>query len=97
MLVFVVSVLIAAAAGGAAAVVAHRRGSTPAGQSWLEERTAERLRVHTTEGQSIEGSLIHTASDGIVLAAVRLVDAEVDLAGDLWIPRPKVLMIQRVT
>ncbi len=86
MLVLIAVVLVAAAAG--AVIWWDRRG-------WLMRRRSERLLVHTTDGQSIEGLLRETGPDGLVLASPRLVDSDVTLAGDLFVPKAKVLMIQR--
>lgn len=88
VMVCAVAALVAAAAVGVAAVVAGRR-------SWVKRVTAERVLVHTTDAQTVEGVLRDWSRDGLVLAAPRLVDQEADLAGEVFIARERVLMIQR--
>lgn len=85
-MLLIVAVLVAAATGGV--VWFTRRG-------WLVRRRSERLIVHTTDGQTIDGTLRDVGPDGLVLLAPRLVDADVALAGDVFIPKAKVLMVQR--
>ena len=64
-------------------------------RGWLDRHTAERVIVHTTEDQTLDGLLREVTRDGLVLATVTLVDHAVDVAGDVWVPREKVAMIQR--
>lgn len=64
---------------------------------WVERNALARVVVHTTEGQSIEGSVAEGSDAGVLLRAVRLVDSDVDLAGDVWVPAAKVHWVQQVT
>ena len=64
--------------------------------SWLADLEAERLVVVTTEGKTFEGNLMAVAADGIVLTAAQLRDTDQHpLAGDVWIPREKIRLVQR--
>jgi hypothetical protein len=65
-------------------------------RSWLSRRRARRVLVHTTDNTTIGGLLRRVTRDGLVLAAARLVDEGVDVAGEVWVPRPRVLMIQHL-
>ena len=65
------------------------------GGSWLDRRSGERVLVHSTTEQTFEGVVREVNRHGVVLAAVRLVDAGVDVAGEVWVPREKVLFVQR--
>jgi hypothetical protein len=79
----------------AGAVVADR--ARPKGPpSWLDDLEAERLIVITTEGKTFEGNLMAVASDGLILTAAQLRDGEQHpLAGDVFIPREKIRLVQR--
>lgn len=72
-----------------AACMLHRH------RSWLHRAVAERVVVHTSDDTSIEGLVREHSADGLVLAAARMVDHDVTLAGEVWVPRRKVVMIQR--
>lgn len=64
---------------------------------WLRRQYARRVIVHTTDDTSIEGTLIATAVDGIVLKAAKLLDAEdTPLGGDVFISSSKTHFIQLV-
>lgn len=67
-------------------------------ENWLDKATHRRIIVHTVAGSSIEGTITVAADDGLVLWAARmLVDPKpVDLAGEVFIPRAQVLLIQTV-
>lgn len=62
---------------------------------WVQRVRAERVLVHTVEGQTVEGVLREWSRDGLVLAAAHLVDHGTDLAGEVFVARERVLMIQR--
>lgn len=65
--------------------------------SWLESVTARKLIVHTTDDHSMEGLLVHTGPDGLLLDHAKLLgDKPVDLGGRIWIDRDKVLMVQTI-
>ena len=65
--------------------------------SWLETVTARKLIVHTTDDHSMEGLLVHTGPDGLLLDHAKLLgDKPVDLGGRIWIDRAKVLMVQTI-
>lgn len=68
-----------------------RRAANPA--SWLDDVARRRLLVQTTDGQTLEGSLVRVDADGIALASPRL-DATA-LSGDLWVPRERIAWVQR--
>lgn len=96
MLAFLIEVAVIAAVIIAidTAPKLRRRRST----SWLESITLERVLVHTSDDQTFEGNLAGVASDGLLLKAVRLVDENpVNVAGDVFIPRSKIVMVQRPT
>ncbi|MCU4184015.1 hypothetical protein K6U06_06560 [Acidiferrimicrobium sp. IK] len=64
---------------------------------WLARATSRRLVVHTSDDRSIEGTVASVGADGVVLSAARLLGAkEIDMAGDVWIPRSKVVFVQAV-
>jgi hypothetical protein len=64
---------------------------------WLEQATSRRLVVHTSDDRSIEGTVAQVGDDGLVLRAARLLGPKpVDMAGDVWVPRGRVLFVQTV-
>lgn len=68
----------------------HRRG-------WLARVRGERVLVHTIHDQTLEGSLVEVLRDGLVLKAPRMIDdAPVAIAGDVFVPREKVALVQRL-
>lgn len=88
---FVAIACVAAGAAGALAAARLQR------RSWLARTVTSRVIVHTTEDQSIEGLLVQAGPDGVLLEAPRMTaPEEVDLAGAMWIPGPKVNFIQKV-
>jgi hypothetical protein len=65
-------------------------------KSWLDRVTGERVLVHTVDSQTIEGSLFAVLSDGVLLKAPRLMeDQPLNIAGEVFIPRAKIAMVQR--
>lgn len=66
-------------------------------RGWLRKRRAKRVIVHTSDDQSIEGTVREVSCDGIVLTAALLVDGAHALAGDVWIPRSKIVLVQQPT
>jgi len=65
--------------------------------TWLDARTLSRIIAHTTDDQSIEGLLDHVGDDGITLRAAKLLgDHPVEMSGETWVPRSKVLFVQTV-
>lgn len=90
-----IEVVVAVAVGAAltAGAVWARPRLSPSG--WLDRMVAERVIVHTSDGTSIEGVIRERGADGVVLTAARLLDGEVNVGGDVWIPRSKVHMVQR--
>jgi hypothetical protein len=65
-------------------------------RSWLKQKLAVDVVVHTTDSSSIRGLLEDTARDGVVLRAARYLEggSGVPLGGELFIPREKILMVQ---
>lgn len=68
-------------------------------RSWLRHRLAHSVIVHTVDDQSISGVLEEVARDGLILRAARFLDsndAQVPLAGETFIPRHKIALLQVV-
>lgn len=64
---------------------------------WLESVMTRRITVHTTTDQSIEGSLVATTSDGLVLRAAKLLGSgreSTAMAGEVFIPKTNVAFAQ---
>lgn len=90
--VLVIVALVLLVLMGAGALVLRRE---PKG--WLDKISGERVLVHTVDNQTIEGALISVLRDGIVLRAPRLIDDQpVNVAGDVFVPRQKVALVQRI-
>lgn len=62
---------------------------------WLEEIVHRQIVVHTTESNTFHGLLESVWDDGLLLKAVRMVDADVALAGDVFVPRAMIAFVQR--
>lgn len=69
--------------------------------NWLDEQITRRVlvQVNAEHGapDSIEGVVSLVCPDGIVLVNAVYLDAEtrrVPMAGDVWLPRPKVRIVQ---
>lgn len=76
-------------------VLAFRSPPKPAAKpDWLATRSGRSLIVHTLDGQSIAGVLIHQGTDGLMLMAAKLIDAGAVLPGETWIPAHTVAFIQ---
>lgn len=66
---------------------------------WLRRQFLQRVLVHSSTGQTFEGLLAGSARDGLVLRAVTLLDdggGKVPLSGEIFVPREKVLFLQRI-
>lgn len=64
---------------------------------WLERAIHRRVIVHCADDRSIEGVLVLAADDGLLLWSAKLLGKpEVDLAGEVFVPRSQVLLIQTV-
>lgn len=66
-------------------------------RGWLRRQLAHSVLVHTTTDQSIAGVLEEVARDGLILRAARFLDssdAEIPLAGETFIPREKIALVQ---
>lgn len=62
---------------------------------WLEGVTHRRMTIHTKDDKSYEGLLQVAAPDGVVLWAAKLLGKqELELEGQIWIPRTNIHMIQ---
>ena len=65
--------------------------------AWLEDLTLETVIVHTTHGPSLKGLKTAVHDDCIVLRdALVLEDAATLIAGEVVIPRERVLFMQLV-
>lgn len=89
LIVLLVAALVAVVAVLAGSNLRRRR-------NWVARNALARVVVHTTEGQSIEGSVAEGSDAGVLLRAARLIDSDVDLAGDVWVPAAKVHWVQQV-
>jgi hypothetical protein len=64
---------------------------------WLDRVTGEQVIVHLVDDQTVKGALVDVHRDGLVLRAAQLIaQPAVDIAGDVFVPRDKVLMLQRL-
>lgn len=65
-------------------------------RGWLRRQLADEVVVHTTENMTIAGWLEEVSSDGVILRAARYVegDGDITLAGEVFIPRPKISFVQ---
>lgn len=54
------------------------------------------MTVHLTTGDTVAGFLEETGRDGIILRAARYLDtdSQVPMAGELFIPKDKILFVQ---
>ena len=76
-------------------LAAHTWWRRRAPSDWLGAAERRRLIVHTTDDRSIEGLVASAAVDGLVLSAARLLEkTPVDLAGDVWVPKAKIVFVQ---
>jgi hypothetical protein len=69
-----------------------------AGQALPEP--VRRVIVHTRDDRSFEGVDLHNGTDGMLLAAPKVIPDEgppVDMMGDLWIPSSNIRAVQIVT
>jgi hypothetical protein len=64
---------------------------------WIRHRMAHRVYVHTTDDRTIEGVIVSEWRDGLSLGDARYHESSgaVSMAGEVFIPREKVLFIQR--
>lgn len=93
----VVLVVLLAVVGGLAATVVRQRFASSGDASWLDRVMGERVLVHTTDNQTIDGSLMAVQLDGLILRAATLhTDQPIPLSGELFVPRAKVSLVQRV-
>jgi hypothetical protein len=72
--------------------------AAPAPVNWLEQATHRRVTVHTVKDQSIEGTLVLAADDGLLLWSAQMLSnpRPVQLDGEVFIPRGQVLFVQTV-
>lgn len=61
-------------------------------------RLKNRVRVHTTAGDTLEGVVLRDRGGWVVLADCSRVagDGPVKLSGDVWVPRERVRFVQAV-
>lgn len=89
------ALLIAVLALGAMAALAwHTRRDAIPNDGWLAQHLTRRVVVHTTDDLSLEGTLRIQSTDGLVLVAVRMLEQNVELGGDVWVPRHKIAFVQ---
>lgn len=64
--------------------------------NWLETVVRKRIVVHLKNDQSIDGSLVATMDDGVILRAARLLNdgPATTMAGEVFIPRENVAFAQ---
>lgn len=68
------------------------------GRCWLSKRLGYTLTIHLTDGSTVEGVLSTDAADCLVLTAARFLDdSPVPLAGEVAIPRNRILFMQANT
>lgn len=66
-------------------------------RKWLGRQQTRRVIVHTTEDTSIEGTLLSTTVDGVVLRAAKLLDAQdTPLGGEVFVPARQMHFVQVV-
>lgn len=64
---------------------------------WIESVLRKRIIVHLKNDQSVDGSLVATMDDGIILRAAQLLNsgsAPTAMAGEVFIPRENVAFAQ---
>lgn len=85
----VFGVTIAASVAAMVFVVFYER------RAWIARRMGRRAIVHLSDERSIEGTLMVSARDGIVLAgATYLEGAGTNLGGEIYVPRERLLFVQ---
>lgn len=67
-------------------------------RAYLWQRRGRKAIFHTKQGQSIEGILAGRYRDGIVLAGARMLDTDgpVSMAGEVFIPKGDIAIVQYV-
>jgi len=66
-------------------------------RSWLKSKVRNRAIVYTLDDHIYEGWLMEAAGDGVVLTDTRAQhDGGIELAGDVFVPRTNVRLIQIV-
>lgn len=66
-------------------------------REWLRRKTGRRVLVQTTDENSIEGVLLCSAPDGLILQAAAFLGetgGTVALAGETFVPRARVRFLQ---
>lgn len=66
-------------------------------KSWLKSVTARKMIVHQLNDASIEGLLVGTYQDGLLLRSAALLNSgstPTTMAGEVFIPREQVALIQ---
>ena len=66
-------------------------------EAWLDQVMTKRIIVHLKNDTSIDGSLMQTTSDGIILRAAQLLNigsAPTSMAGEVFIPRENIAFAQ---
>lgn len=63
---------------------------------WVRKAVGRRILVHTKDEQTVEGILVLQGRDGLLLNVAKLYssDGEVPMAGDVFVPRENVALIQ---
>ena len=65
-------------------------------RSWWEQRKTEVLMIHLADESTIQGVVLEIGPDGVLLGAPEYLGEErrVELAGEVWIPREQIVMVQ---
>ena len=67
----------------------------PPPTEWLKAITHSACVVHTKDGNTYQGLLAAVFNDGVLLKSATHIDAQVQLAGDVFVPRAMIAMVQR--
>lgn len=64
---------------------------------WLHLVLKKRITVHTQDSNSIDGTLMESMDDGVVLRAAKWLNSggpPTSMAGEVWIPRENIAFVQ---
>lgn len=104
-------IVLAAVLGGPATVAAtaavravlRRRARplpppvVPPPAAWLEQVVLRQVVLHTKDIGTVTGFLAATYDDGVVVKSATMRDADVTLAGDVFVPRSQIVLAQMET
>lgn len=67
-------------------------------RGWLDKQTARRVIVHMSTDVTLEGALVVSARDGVVLRAAEVKGEPgrggAELAGEIFVPRDQIVFMQ---